>query len=281
MESASQKTGWLEHFASGAAYAFVFNPQAGDRLLAGAMCPSNDAAQRAFPFVVAAEIRAETLRIHATETVPLSLEAIWQRTHHVVLDAVHRGSLERGALSTSAIAELPDFEGAISNYEEWTAALQLAEFEILLFDAANGRLAPTVREVLSAVLPHRGVHPPRTQLSLRLPLGRCGGAATCFWLAVARRAAAWHGFIPSFFWRHAEDGGDLLLHLGRPPTATLQLLWNPSCGADEVYDLTPPRELERSTSPKGGPPRLVEAMDAVLANPVATLRDLLIGLDVE
>jgi hypothetical protein len=110
---------------------------------------------------------------------------------------------------------------------------------------------------------------------LRLPLGRAGGAALCFWLDLTRRLVAWRSTVPSFFWSHDGQAGGLMLHLGQPPPSTLSEMWQPSGERDEVCDLTGRLEGEWVSALPALAPRTL----AVLDSDQASVADLLAAAD--
>lgn len=229
---------WSEAFAHGAMYGFVFRSPGdpADAILAGALAPSHDSAGRLFPLAVAAPLRMAPELLTRPELLPFSLEGLWAEATSA-LDALLR---ERSAdvsvppLEAGADAEVAEASGM---YDEWVHTLPLSELWALLGPALASPAA-TLRLLLEAVAPSRGIEQPSTTLSLRLPLGLAGGAALCVWLDVVRRALGWRATLPNLFWSHDGTTGFALLHLGRPSKTALTELWLPSGDRDEVVDLT-------------------------------------------
>jgi type VI secretion system ImpM family protein len=273
IESSARRAGdaWSTRFASGAVHVFVFKQSESDTFLAGAIRPSRDRAGRAFPFLVAAELTIEPAQLSAPEIVPLSLEHLWKHAHRLAAESVDNGVLDADSLS-SPLGAAEDLAEARRSYEEWTRSLPLADLDTLLYGTGNEpRLASALREALAAIAPHRGIEPPRTRLSVRLPLGSSGGAAVCFWLAFFRRALAWHSVLPTFFWTHSGEAGQLLLSLGRPAASVLDQLWLPGSVSDDLCDLAGEQSAESWTT---APPEI----ESVLGDPSSTISDLLVAI---
>ncbi len=87
--------------------------------------------------------------------------------------------------------------------------------------------------------PHRGEFP-NTQVSLRVPLGAAGGAAVCFWPDLVRRLSGWQRTVPSFYWSHDGAEGQLTVHLGSAPPATVSELWLATATRDEFCSVGAP-----------------------------------------
>jgi hypothetical protein len=203
--------------------------------------------------------------------VPLSLEHLWKHAHRLAAESVDNGVLDADSLS-SPLGAAEDLAEARRSYEEWTRSLPLADLDTLLYGTGNEpRLASALREALAAIAPHRGIEPPRTRLSVRLPLGSSGGAAVCFWLAFFRRALAWHSVLPTFFWTHSGEAGQLLLSLGRPAASVLDQLWLPGSVSDDLCDLAGEPSAESWTT---APPEI----ESILGDPSSTISDLLVAI---
>jgi type VI secretion system ImpM family protein len=272
IESSSRRAGdvWATRFASGAVHVFVFKQSEGDTFLAGAIRPSHDRAGRAFPFLVAAELTVEPEQLSTPELVPLSLEHLWKHAHRLAAESVDHCALDAESLRSVPEATA-DLDEARQSYEEWTRGLALPDLDALLYGESGPRLAPALREGLAATAPHRGIEPPRTRLSIRLPLGSSGGAAVCFWLAFFRRALAWRSVLPTFFWTHSGAAGQLLLSLGRPSASALDQIWLPGSVSDDLCDLVGEPSPESETS---APPEI----ELVLRDPRSTISDLLVAI---
>jgi hypothetical protein len=247
--------------------ALVYKKRGGTSLLAGAMAPSCDRAGRPFPLVAASELVLEPLITEHPETLPLVLEQVWALTGRLVLDlqALDREAIE--AARWSAELEL-SVEEALATYRGWTNDLSLDDLVELVFDGDGSRAARAIALIEEAVRPYRGIEEPDTPLSLRLPLGRVGGAAVCFWLDFVKRLAGWRRTLPSFFWSHDGVSGALMLHLGRIPAVALSELWRPTGERDEVCDLV-------LAGPGAWCPARVGAWQRLLAEPDQRISDLL------
>jgi type VI secretion system ImpM family protein len=230
---------WLSMVPPNAVYAMCFRSRRGTSALVGAVAPSSDRAGRRFPIAAASELALDAELAAHPETLPLVLEAVWAVTAQLVLELsdVDRSALEQALPQIDV--ELTVSE-ALRAYRSWTDELELDDFSELVFGADRAHAARALALVEEAVSPYRGVENPDTPLSLRLPLGRAGGAALCFWLDLIVRLTGWRRTVPSFFWSHDGEAGALLLHLGRVPPAALRELWLPTGASSEVCDLVQP-----------------------------------------
>jgi type VI secretion system ImpM family protein len=273
MDAALARPGWDVSYRAGRVHAFVHSVGGTGQFLGGALAPSNDRAGRNYPLFVASELEPDGDAFALLESLPLALERLWDDSSRVVSLAIVDGSVASlGALlERTSLLPAPDLPGAISNWREWTEGMELFELAELLIGGVDiGFLAGALRAVLAAVEPHRGALPLRTRLSLKLPLGRAGGAAVCFWLGIAQRALGWERVLPSFFWTHDGDAGSLLLHVGAPPRTSLAQLWMPE-PAEDVVDL-----FESSAAHAGA--RVAPALESVLTTEGATVADLFAAL---
>jgi type VI secretion system ImpM family protein len=242
-------SGWPRAYGNGGVHAFVFRPPALTAVaLAGALGPSHDGAERQFPLAVAALIDTREL-LAVPEAVPIVLEELWQEASRNVgeIRTNAETDLERVSRELPAAADVTE---AVASYRAWAGALPLLELWELVF-GVEWKAAATraVGLIYAAVEPQRGVERPQTPLTLRLPLGRAGGAAVCFWIDLVRRLCRWQTTMPSFFWSHDGNTGRMILHLGEPPRSTLAELWMPTGTKDEFCDL-----CDTAPAAKGGAP---------------------------
>ncbi len=229
---------WVTRYEQGSIYGFVFRGQSEETLVAGVVRPSADSANRKFPLVVAAAFASPSELVRRPALLPLLLEPFWVAAGLVLAES--RGmdvpELERRIEAIAHGCELPG-DGASEAYRAWIESTSTAALWTLLCEQ---RLDATeiIRLLLECVRPVRGVEHPTNSLTLKLPLGRAGGAALCFWLDLVCAAAGWKATIPSFFWSHDGTTGTVLLHLGSPPHGTVEELWAPQGLQDEFCDLT-------------------------------------------
>jgi type VI secretion system ImpM family protein len=249
MEWALAKAGpeWPASFRDGSAQAFAFRSDAGlasERFLIGALSPSRDQAGRLFPLSIAMPVLLGGDLLSAPELLPFAVESIWERASRCAV-ALSTGSGREpfARLLAEPAGESEPFTELQSAYAAWGEALAQAELWTLISGSPElTGLSQSLRFVAAAVEPLRQRQAPETHLSLRLPLGAAGGAAVCFWLDVVRRLVGWRSTVPSFFWSHDGSSGQLTLHLGVPPPATLSELWRPTRQRDEFCDLSRPLE---------------------------------------
>jgi type VI secretion system ImpM family protein len=263
---------WPEAFAQGAMHGFVFRSASdpADAILAGALAPSHDSAGRLFPLAVAAPLRMAPALLTRPELLPFSLEALWAEATGALAELLRAravdGALVPG-LRAGADAEVSEAAGM---YDDWVHTLPLSELWALL-GPALAHPAATLRLLLEALAPTRGVEQPNTSLALRLPLGLAGGAALCVWLDIVRRALGWRTTLPCLFWSHDGTTGFALVHLGKPSKTALTELWLPSGSRDEVVDLT--SGVDPASTEAFSP--LSPALVAALGSPQATVAHLL------
>jgi len=266
---------WPEAFAQGAMHGFVFR-SAGepvDSILAGALAPSHDSAGRLFPLAVAAPLRMAPALLTRPELLPFSLEALWAEATTALGELLHARGADVPALPVLGAGADAEVSEAAAMYDEWVGSLPLSELWALLGPALASPAA-TLRLLLEALTPSRGVENPTTTLALRLPLGLAGGAALCVWLDIVRRSLGWRATLPSLFWSHDGTTGFSLLHLGRPAKTALTERWLPSGSRDEVVNLTLGVDPAATEAFSPLPP----AVAATLATPQTTVAHLLAAL---
>jgi len=235
---------WRAAFRAGTARAFLHRLEpAGDAatFIVGAIAPSQDQAGRLFPISVAAPVRLDPDFKRSPQLLPLICEAIWQAAGECVAQLSVTPADEGGALLAGLPAmEEPNFADSEQAYEEWGNELPLVELWALIAPGQSlAGLRDAVRVLAEAVRPHREEFP-NTQLTLRVPLGAAGGAALCFWLDLVRRLSGWQRTVPSFYWSHDGAEGQLTLHLGAAPPATVSELWLATATRDEFCSLGAP-----------------------------------------
>lgn len=271
----AERTGgalFAEAFRHGAMHGFVVRPasDAPDSLLAGAIAPSRDSAGRSFPLAVAAPLTMSPALLARPELLPFSLEELWAEATSALAGLLEKragDALEVPSLSAGHDAEVGE---AAALYDGWLAGLPSAELWGLLGPALSTPAA-TLRLLLEALAPARGVEPPTTTLSLRLPLGLAGGAALCVWLDLVRRYLGWRRTLPSLFWSHDGTTGFALLHLGKPSKTALAELWLGAGDRDDVVDLTRPVDWAATEQFSALPPALATALAAPHASVAALL----------
>lgn len=273
---------WGDAFRGGTMRAFIYRgagPGMDQALIVGTIAPSRDEAGRLFPICVAAPVIVSAQFVQSAHLLPLACEDIWHVAGETLAALGSSPAADLGArlagLREPSVVRFSDAEAA---YAGWGEALQVSELDALItgskqLDALRGIL----RLVAEAVHPHWKQELPSTPLSLRLPLGSAGGAAMCFWLDAVRRLIGWRSTVPSVFWSHDGDSGDLTVHLGSAPLATVSELWLPTGQSDEFYDLTSPHAIAAAESfaPLPGP---IEQVLGDRSSAVARLLDAL-GID--
>jgi type VI secretion system ImpM family protein len=231
---------WCDAFRVGGVRAFVYRVGSSASLIVGALAPSRDEAGRLFPISVAAPVALGPDFAGAPQLLPFACEGAWQEAGECVAALLSAPLTDSGKCiaAMSAPREL-SFVDAQLAYAAWADTLTLTELWLLIGgEPGPDGLHGILRFVAAAVQPYRSREFPETQLSLRLPLGAAGGAAVCFWLDVVRRLVGWRTTVPSFFWSHDGASGQLTVHLGVPPAATVSQLWLPTSERDEFCDLS-------------------------------------------
>jgi type VI secretion system ImpM family protein len=265
---------WCNAFRVGSAHAFMFRVIDRDvsapSYIVGALAPSRDQAGRLFPISVSAPVALGPDFTGEPQLLPFACESIWQSAGECVAELSSNPNADSashvGALQVPMALSFADARDA---YTGWSQALPVAELWQLIFGSPAPDPFRSALQLLSAAVePFRNRETPNTRLSLRLPLGVAGGAAVCFWLDVVRRLARWQATVPSFFWSHDGAAGQLTVHLGSPPAATISELWLPTARFDEFCDLTvalDPALLQALPALPGAAERAL-----LLAGPVAT-----------
>jgi type VI secretion system ImpM family protein len=235
---------WRAAFRAGSVRAFLHRVGASGRspaFIAGAIAPSNDQAGRLFPISVSVPVELGLDLERSPQLLPLLCEGIWQAAGACASALSLTPTADVAAyLAALQPIESPSFVDAERSYAAWGEQLPLLELWALISPAQPREvLRDALRLLLEAVRPHRG-ESADTLLSLRLPLGAAGGAAVCFWLDVIRRLIGWQRTVPSFYWSHDGTEGQLTVHLGVAPPATVSELWLPSGARDEYCSLSLP-----------------------------------------
>ncbi len=233
---------WGEAFRSGTLRAFIYRGDVSgleQALMVGALAPSRDQAGRLFPICVAASVIPSAEFVMNPHLLPFACEGIWQVAGERLDELSSNPSADLGArLLDLAEPVGVNFSDAAAAYAAWCDALELSELGTLITsDEQLDVLLGIVRLTSEAVQPVRRQERPTTPLSLRFPLGAAGGAAVCFWLDVLRRLVGWKKTVPSVFWSQDGSSGQLTVHLGSAPVATISELWLPSSRSDEFCDL--------------------------------------------
>jgi hypothetical protein len=218
--------------------------------IAGVVSPSQDAAGRHYPLAVAGRVPLARDAAAHCEVLPIVLEAYW----HTAVDILKEARLGPPGdgdwrLSRLLQAQTESYDTAFELYADWAERMAASRLCSLL-----GRPAKWLAEAVATMAQALGPEGGASVRSVRVPLGRAGGAALCFWLDVVRRLASWPARIPSFFWSHNEEGGDALVFIGGPGEGALTTLWTGSSLRDEVCDLTAQDHAAdgASTSPVSG-----------------------------
>lgn len=242
--AASRGEGYAD--ADAGVQALCYRSRTGTTVLGGALAPSLDQAGRRFPIAAASELALDAQLSQHPEALPLILEPLWAVCSQLAIElqGVDRAALDAADLQADVDVDVP---AALGAYRRWVSELELDDFVELVFDGDRAQAAAAFALTEEAVAPYVGVENPDTPLALRLPLGRAGGAAVCFWLDLIVRITGWRRTVPSFFWSHDGASGALLLHLGRVSAAALSELWLPSGSSDAVCDLVAPECSFRST----------------------------------
>ncbi|MEO7034524.1 MAG: type VI secretion system-associated protein TagF [Polyangiaceae bacterium] len=272
---------WAEAFRAGTMRAFIYRgdvPGLEQALLVGTLAPSRDEAGRLFPLCVAASVIPAAEFVQSPHLLPFACENIWQVAGESLAELSSNPNADLGArLAGLADPTVVRFSDAATAYAAWCDALQLSDLGALVtgFEQVHG-LRWILQLISEAVQPHREQELPGTRLSLRLPLGAAGGAAVCFWLDVVRRLVGWRATVPSVFWSQDCDSGQLTVHLGSAPVATVSELWLPTPQSDEFWDLAQP--LAAATIEASRP--LPSAIDQVLRDQSGSVTGLLAALGI-
>jgi type VI secretion system ImpM family protein len=217
-------------------YGFVIqvNPSSDLQAVAGVLGPSRDSAGRAYPLVVAASLQFETGLGSSPQAIPILLDSYWQATIDV-LASLGSAPLAPDDRSLEAATDSP-FESAAAAwdlYRRWTEETTAADLCSLLdrpldwLVSVAGRIATVARPA------------PGRVCAIRVPLGRAGGSAVCFWLDVIRRSSrstSVRSQVPSFFWSHDGETGQAVVCLDPPGESALAALWPAGAPDGAVWD---------------------------------------------
>ncbi|MDP9033580.1 MAG: type VI secretion system-associated protein TagF [Myxococcota bacterium] len=237
-------------FSERAAYGFLMQTDAPGQTftgIAGVIGPSCDQAGRSFPLALATPVTMGPQVARHPEIAPIVLESYWQAASEMLF-TLRAVPPEAGDRSLERLTEAPteSATGAFDAYVDWARHMRVGEMAALL-ERPVSWLDRAVRWIADAVATPARNGRAASAHAIRVPLGRAGGGALCFWLHVIRRASFSPARAPSFFWSHDGRGGDALLFLRAPDEKTLATLWRVG-GDDQVWDLT-----SREWHPQHGP----------------------------
>jgi hypothetical protein len=244
----------MPDITNGQSYGFLLQLAPADTALggiAGVISPSQDAAGRRYPLSVAGRVSVTRDVAAHCEVLPIVLEDYW----HMAVDILTEASLgppDDGDWRLGRLSQTPteSCETAFELYADWAERMRTSQLCSLLGRPTDW-LARAVAVIAHAVSPEGG----GAVRSVRVPLGKAGGGALCFWLDVVRRLVGWRVHVPNFFWSHDAKGGDALVLVGAPGETLLTTLWAGASHRDEVCDLTAQGDLHAtSTSPASGGP---------------------------
>lgn len=224
---------------SGAMNSLCF--RADNRLVLGCLAPSRDSAGRAFPAAVVTQLASEPWLARHPHTLPIVAEDCWSTAGHSLERVLRQASIgEESPCASTATLASP--EPARATYLRWIRQMTSLDWVELVFESNVELAALALAAFCQAVEPYRGVRDSNQGLTLKLPLGRVGGAAVCFWLDALNRSTDCPNGVPSFFWSHSGESGQLLLSLGAPSFSILTKMWQPEGGPQEVFDVAAPDE---------------------------------------
>jgi hypothetical protein len=226
----------LRDYGDGPSYGFLLQLESTPGSLgsvAGVISPSKDLAGREYPLAVASRVALGSDVAEHPEVAPIVLESHWNLALELLADA----RLARPEEDDPRLAQLTDEPVtavivASELYSSWVQATSSADLASLL-----GRSADWLGAALHGIVTSLSPAASRAISAFRVPLGRAGGGALCFWLDVLRRATPWSDNVPSFFWCHDEERGEALIFVGRPEDTTLATLWQPNEASTHVCNL--------------------------------------------
>jgi type VI secretion system ImpM family protein len=270
---------WPTIYGQGAIHAFVFRPPAKTKptsVLAGVFRPSVDAVNRRFPLVIGASLDAVTVA-PGPHLLPLVLGDFFEETTQALMGLDVCASLQEFEARVTVV-QPPRLDSAPARsreYEGWAMSTpQWMAWGTVYGQAESRQAIHAIQTIIDCFSTLRGVEPPTTPLSVRVPLGGGGVAAAAFWIDVVRRIARWRSTVPTFFLHFDGYKGWMLVQLGDTPHSSLLELFAPDPGSDHVCDLMgnatfdPDRILARM------PPAIAQ----VLADPSRPVGDLLNAL---
>jgi hypothetical protein len=228
----------LRDYSGGPPYGFLLQFESTSGSLgsvAGVISPSQDLAGREYPLAVASRVVLASDVAKHPEVAPIVLESHW----NVALELLTDARLARPEENDRRLAHLTDepaTAGIVASelYAAWVQATSSMDLASLL-----GRSVDWLRAALQAIATRLSPAASQAVSAFRVPLGRAGGGALCFWLDVLRRAMPWSDHVPSFFWCHDDEGGEALILVGRAEDdTTLRALWQPTAASTQVCNLT-------------------------------------------
>jgi hypothetical protein len=201
--------------------------------VAGVISPSQDLAGREYPLAVASRVALVNDVAQHPEVAPIMLESHWNLALELLADARLARPEEDDPRMAHLMNEPANTGMAASElYASWVQATSPTDLASLL-----GRTPNWLGAALHGIV--TSLHPASVRgfSVFRVPLGRAGGGALCFWLDVLGRATP-GADVPSFFWCHDEQCAEALIFVGRPDETTLATLWQPTAASTQVCNMT-------------------------------------------
>lgn len=270
---------WRDLFHDCGPQAFIYrapSKASGGSVLLGVLGPSEDRFGRPFPFAVMTELRESSYASRAP-ILPVAAERFVAQAAELCRGApsTRRASDPIGRAGDIQPPEMEECGLADQDFADWKARDGvLGQVWSQLFPEAPGRAEICLRTLIDAVVPVRSRAGLGTCRAVRLPLGRGGAPATCFWIDVVRALAQWNRTIPAVFWPADRASGSALIQLGDVPASSFVQLWSP-LAEPTVVDLTQGGDLQ------SGPdvPALSAGVASALADPRGRVRGLFEALE--
>jgi type VI secretion system protein ImpM len=233
---------WRDLFQDCGPQAFVYRapPKASaGSVLLGVLGPSEDRFGRPFPFAVVTELR-ESSYASLASSLPVGAERFIGEAAELCRSApsARRASALLARAQEIRPPQMEECAVADHDFANWKVREgALAQACSLLFPGTPERAETCLRMLVDAVVPVRSRAGLGTCRAIRVPLGRGGAAAACFWLDAVRALAQWNWTIPAVFWPADRATGAALIQLGDVAASSFVQLWWPM-PEPTVVDLT-------------------------------------------
>jgi len=271
----SLEQGFLPAY-QGSAGLFIYRGEDGEggaepeRGLVGVWAASGDSAGRHYPMTVATAYDYEHL-LAAGPALPLVVWPFLQAAYELVQNG--RGLPVEAFLARVHALPVISLEaaGAIqAQYQAFTQQHTMRALWEATFGTVAARFA-AMQMIHASVEYFRGQERPQTNLALRLPLAATDLYGIAVWTHVMQRLGKWQRTVFNAYWTPQREA---IVHLGPPHVATLKALLSSLPVGDHMTDLLAPLEVDEVAVRA----RLAPALDAVLADPDATIAAFLAAL---
>ena len=269
-----QLAGWPADFDGRPGAAFTYRPPPSKKhegILAGAFWASRDAVGRRYPFAIFSTVSDEVAKA-APHLLPIVMESFVEQALGLQSTLATVTSAAEVDAVLGALRPLVLDEGAGRAYESWLASAPARETWESLYHRPDGEGVMYAIQMIRATLaPFQSLEEARTDICVRLPLGRNSAYESAFWLDLVHRIGHAPRAVPTtiHYPRPGVEGRGLFIALGSEPhPSTLAEATVGTGDTDQVCDLTV-AEPDRSSMSRLAV--LASALEASIRSETGTL----------